>query len=242
MKSLLKKTAQRFGIHITRLPPVDPVLERARELGHLLTTHKIDLILDIGANIGQYAQFARLANYAGPIVSFEPLTNAHQQLANIARNDPRWIVAPRMAIGNREGEAELHISGNSVSSSTREIMGTHLDAAPESAYVGSEKVKVTCLDTVAGEYLKGASAAYLKVDTQGTEAEVLEGATRTLPRIRGLQLELSTVRLYEGERLFTEMIDNVEKLGFEIHFISPGLIDTKTGRLMQADVIFFRPS
>ena len=62
-----------------------------------------------------------------------------------------------------------------------------------------------------------------------------------LEKAVGLNLEMSFVPLYEGETLFEEMFATVRALGFETWDIKPAFVDRGTGRLLQADVTFFRP-
>lgn len=90
------------------------------EYGRLSSTlagHGVNLALDVTANIGQFAQLIRKAAYEGRLVSFEPLSAAHVLLQRNSRYDTRWEAAPRIAVGDHEGEVERHIAGNSVSSS-----------------------------------------------------------------------------------------------------------------------------
>lgn len=64
----------------------------------------IDLVLDVGANTGQYASSLRKAGYRAQIVSFEPLHRAYSRLARSAECDRRWR-AVRLALGARDREA-----------------------------------------------------------------------------------------------------------------------------------------
>jgi FkbM family methyltransferase len=180
--------------------------------------------------------------YPGRIVSFEPLSSAYSQLKTASKKDPLWEIAPQTAIGNQEGEIIINIAGNSYSSSALPMLDAHLESAPESAYSGSETVKLSRLDTLAKDYIKSETKSiFLKIDVQGLEKQVLEGATAILPSIKGIKLELSLVPLYEGQVLFKEMIDIVEKLGYELYGIEPGFTAEKTGRMLQMDGIFFKP-
>jgi hypothetical protein len=80
----------------------------------------------------------------------------------------------------------------------------------------------------------------LKIDTQGSDWEVLEGAQKTLPLVHGAYCELSTVSLYEGQRLWLDMIDRLSKEGFTLWSIQRGFTDRQDGRMLQADAAFFR--
>jgi FkbM family methyltransferase len=111
-----------------------------------------------------------------------------------------WNVYPRCALGDHDGEVEINIAGNSESSSILPMLESHLSAAPESAYEGKEIVPIKTLDAVAGQYLKDAQAPFLKIDTQGFDWLVLDGARDTLPQIKGILVELSLVPLYGGDR------------------------------------------
>lgn len=182
----------------------------------------------------------RDAGYQGRIVSFEPISAAREELLAVSKADPLRDIAPQAAIGSEEGKIELHIAGNSVSSSILDMLDTHANAAPGSGYSGSEMVPLRRLDSLAPDYLLPDSVPFLKIDTQGYEDRVLSGATELLKRTIGLQLELSLIPLYEGQLLFDEIIDQVKAKGFELWAVWPGFTDPKSGRLLQLDAIFFR--
>ena len=239
LKKTIKKLSRSLGIDLKRYNV--QTSEDAR-MQQLLDYHKIDLVLDVGANVGQYAKSLRDLGYSGRIVSFEPLSSAYSQLKTASKKDLLWEIAPQTAIGNQEGEIIINIAGNSQSSSALPMLDAHLESAPESAYSGSETVKLSRLDTLAKDYIKSETKSiFLKIDVQGLEKQVLEGATAILPLVKGIKLELSLVPLYEGQVLFKEMIDIIEKLGYELYGIEPGFTAEKTGRMLQMDGIFFKP-
>jgi len=80
----------------------------------------------------------------------------------------------------------------------------------------------------------------MKIDVQGYELQVLEGASNILSKIKGMQIELSLVLLYENQLLFLDMLDYITNLGFEIYDILPVFKDRQSGKLLQFDGIFFR--
>jgi FkbM family methyltransferase len=210
------------------------------QLDRLLRHCGIDLVLDVGANRGQYAAELRAHGYGGRIVSFEPLSVAHESLKLAARGIPGWTVAPRMAIGDSDGEIDIHVAGNSLSSSILDMLPAHDRAAPGSAYVASEAVPLKRLDGVAGEFLAGSRRVLLKIDTQGYEDRVLAGAAGLLDRVAAIQTELSLVPLYAGQLLFDEMRRRIELLGFELFAVFPGYVDERTGQTLQLDGFFLR--
>jgi FkbM family methyltransferase len=205
-----------------------------------LRAFDIDLVIDIGANEGQFAKELRAGGYSGRIVSFEPLLAAHGRILQESNRDSAWHVHPRCALGDRLGETDLNISGNSVSSSILPMLTSHSSAAPESAYLGHESAPLITLDSVAPPYLEGAQAPFLKIDTQGYEWHVLDGARATLPKVCGVQMELSLIPLYEGQRLWRESIERLESEGFVLWALEPVFVDPATGRTLQLDGVFYR--
>jgi FkbM family methyltransferase len=234
VRSILRNV---FGLDVRKLKnipsPAEPVVAGFRQFG-------IDLVLDVGANKGQFASEIRHCGYAGKIVSFEPLSQAHGELLQSSAGDPMWDAYPRCALGDHNGEVEINIAGNSESSSILPMLESHRSAAPQSAYQGKEIVPIKTLDAVAGEYLKDARTPFLKIDTQGFEWQVLDGARDTLPHVKGILVELSLVPLYEGQHLWREVIDRLEAEGFTLWAFKPVFSDLSQGRTLQVDGVFYR--
>ena len=237
LKSIVKRMIRWAGFDLKRF---NPSYSEDAMLMAVFSAHNVNLVFDVGANAGLYGRILRDAGYHGRIVSFEPLSAVREKLLEVSSKDPLWEVAPRAAIGSEDGEIEIHVAGNTVSSSVLEMLESHRGAAPESAYVGSEKTPLQRLDTVAPDYLRDDSQLFIKVDTQGYEDQVLKGAEHLLPKAVGLQLELSLVPLYKDQCLFTEMVARCNALGFNLWTISPVFGDSRTGRLLSVDAIFFR--
>ena len=152
----------------------------------LLREREVEVVLDVGANAGQYARRLRDDGYEGVIVSFEPLAEAFERLESAAIDDPKWHTM-RMALAEKPGTATIHVSANSYSSSFLPITDRCVDAAPDAAYVGTELADVATLDVLA----LPPGAAMLKIDVQGTESSVLRGARELLRRVEAVEAELS---------------------------------------------------
>lgn len=238
LKRAIRTSLQKLGLEVHRYIPPEPL--PPPQIVTSMRKFEIDLVLDVGANTGQFASEIRRGGYAGRIVSFEPLSSAHGELMETSAGDTMWEAYPRCALGDHDGEVEINIAGNSQSSSILPMLESHRSAAPESVYQGKEVVPIKTLDAVAGQYLKDALAAFLKIDTQGFEWEVLNGARDTLPQIKGILVELSLVPLYEGQHLWREVIDRLETEGFILWGFKPGFTDQTTGQSLQVDGVFFR--
>jgi FkbM family methyltransferase len=237
MKQIIKRTIQKIGFDLKRVNPVD---NSAFQILLGLRKFNIDLVFDVGANTGQFAQQLRAVGYEGRIVSFEPLSNAYIKLTKNSANDPKWSVHGRCAIGDNEEEISINIAGNSLSSSILPMLESHSSADVDSTYVGREIVALRRLDSVALEYIGDSSNFFVKIDTQGYEWQVLEGGLSTLKRARGVILELSFVPLYEGQRLWRDLVNRLEAEGFALWALQKGFTDPRDGRTLQADAIFFR--
>lgn len=228
LKKIIKKSFNIFGLDIRRHPLPDSL--------HIKLS--IDIIIDVGANVGQYATQARKEGYTGKIVSFEPLPQAYSVLKENSEAKANWIVAPRCALGSREGIIQINVFKNSISSSILSMTKIHSDAAPNSIYINSVKVPIIRLDSIFDEYTSGYENIYLKIDVQGYESEVLEGLSNKLQKVKAVQLELSIVELYEDQLLYDHYVGFFEKNDFKLWEIIPGFKDKRTGQLLQFDAVF----
>jgi len=227
--------ARHLGVDVTPYKPgAHPVARRQRLIEH----HRIDTVLDVGANTGQFGlELRRQFGYPGRIVSFEPLSAAFAKLQRAARGDSDWRVL-QIALGDVPGAQTIHVAGNSESSSILEMLALHVDAAPNSRYTGQETIQVETLDSVFDQFCADAKNIYLKIDTQGYEAQVLRGAARSLERIDMIQVEMSLAPLYAGQALFDDLYADLRGKGYALVGVENNFGDARTGQLLQIDGIF----
>jgi len=195
-------------------------------------------ILDVGANRGQFSTAARSLFPAATIHSFEPLPDQVGRLQRLAAADPKWHVHP-VALGDEETTSVLHVNRHSQSSSLLELTQAHREAFPTAVDLTAVSVPVRRLDGLLGvNALKGRTL--LKIDTQGTELSVLDGARGVLEDVDDILLELSFEHLYVGDVLFDEMLATLGELGYR--FVRPvgQLTDPRDGRILQIDGLFER--
>jgi FkbM family methyltransferase len=198
---------------------------------------KINLLLDVGANIGQYAMHARKGGYKEKIVSFEPLIDAHHILTKASKGDSLWVVHSRCAVGGENSIVDINIAQNSFSSSILPILPSHVLAAPKSKYIGKIETNLITLDSIFNEYNDN-NRIFLKIDTQGFEKDVLDGVLKNLKNIYVIQLELSAVILYENQKLYNYFFSFFNENNFSLWSLEPGFSDKETGRMLQFDAIF----
>jgi FkbM family methyltransferase len=228
---------------VLRLAGVEVVARRPRNFPRLrrpllIEEERITLALDVGANCGQWARELRDGGYRGRLVSFEPGREAFAELDRAAAGDPLWE-CHRLAIGSADGEAVLHVSANSVSSSLLTLSTRQLDVAPSSAVVTTETVELRRLDSVAG-LAAADDRILLKADVEGGELDVLVGASGLLDRTRLLELELSALPLREGQPLLGEDVHWCESASFVLTGIEVSFRDRRTGDLLSANGFFRR--
>lgn len=232
----VRNTVRRLGVDIARYPH--------ESLDHcvvqLLKAQRVDLVLDVGANIGQYASMLRRFGYKGRIVSFEPQHEPFHQLRQKTINDPLWK-AVHCAVGDASTSVTINVAGNrGLSSSILPMLPRHVAAAPGSKYIGSEEVQQCRLDEMWSDFVSPHERVFLKMDVQGYEKNVLDGAGERLDECVGMQLEASLVPLYNGAMLYREALDLLDKHGFSLMSVLPGFRDLETGQMYQCDLVCFQ--
>jgi FkbM family methyltransferase len=231
----LRNFLLRRGYAVMRIRNTNHVLGRRIKL---LQGYGIDLILDVGANTGQYAERMRGIGYAGEIVSFEPMRAAYERLTGNASGDGLWSCRD-FALGDAESESRIHVSGNSVSSSILPMLPEHEKHAPASKVTNDETIRVKRLDGLPDwNAWAGKKGIWLKIDVQGYEDHVLAGASGCLDRVAAIQLELSLRPLYSNQLTLIPMLERLEELGFDPVAFEPGFTDKQSGELLQVDGIF----
>lgn len=153
------------------------------------------LLLDIGANVGDFTADFLSIYRDSQSVCFEPVSSTFAQLATRFRDDQR-VEMHQCAISDFDGNAEMHLEADSTLCSLTEFTR---DA--KAAYlVGSrqlEQVKCTRLDSF--PYRKGMERLFVKIDVQGFEIEAIRGAMQTLAGADAVMLECSFADEYEGK-------------------------------------------
>jgi len=233
MKKLINRLLMETGYQFKRYP--DPYLVRRMKI---INQYNIDTLFDIGANAGQYASEMRKLGYRKKIISFEPLKSAFKDLKKASSKDINWIIN-NYALGNEDTKVIINVSANSWSSSVLTMLPLHLKNAPGSEYITGEETQIRKLDSVFNSFYNKGDSVMLKIDTQGYEKKVLEGAGEFLRSVRIIQLEMSLVPLYETETLFIEMVNYLDNKGFQLFSLEDiGISDKTTGQLLEVDGIF----
>jgi FkbM family methyltransferase len=177
-----------------------------------IENHAINVVIDVGANRGQFARRLISQGYKGRLVSFEPIAELAEALEALRGEHADWQVHP-VALGDFDGERALNISRSNDFSSFLEHTAESENAFSGIAIDKRRAVRVRRLDDI-DLGLDNDSRVFLKLDTQGYDRAVLEGAVATLPRVHGMQVELPIHRLYKNTWSFREAIAYLDDIGF----------------------------
>jgi FkbM family methyltransferase len=202
----------------------------------------VDCVFDVGANRGQYAQMLRgKVGFSGDIVSFEPIPELIAELTDISASDPRWHIEP-VALGRTAGPAVFNVMADSQFSSLLTPRADQLAILSRMNKI-ARAIELNC-STIAAELPRlqkklSFKRPFLKMDTQGGDLAVVEGAGDIIDRFVGIQTELSISQIYEGAPHMTEVLAQLNARGFE----PSALVPNNEGffpRLVEIDCILFR--
>jgi FkbM family methyltransferase len=194
----------------TRIVERLKAVSERQALGKLLSKLRIDCVIDVGGNEGQYARLLRRLRFTGLILSFEPNPDVFQVMQRAFSKDPAWR-GYNCALGSSDGELDFNIFADSKISS-------FLSASEllRSEHVRTVKVRVRRLDaflpTILPDWSK--KRLFLKCDTQGFDLEVVKGSKGVSSAVCGLQSEIAVQSLYRGMPRYLEVLSYYESLGF----------------------------
>lgn len=196
-----------------------------------------DLVIDVGANEGQFGLSLRRSGYFGRIASFEPIPEMFVRLKQNCSRDPKWSTY-EFALGDYDGLGQLHVAEGTELSSMLTPTKWNLLREKEASEVRSETVTIRQLDTVFDKL--AARRPFLKLDVQGAEHLVLRGAKRSLSKLVGVQLEIALYQFYEDQLLLEDTLRLMNNLGFVPAVLDPiGYYDRENPcRLMELDCVF----
>jgi FkbM family methyltransferase len=204
----------------------------------IMAHNRINVVLDVGANDGGYGREIRDSGYAGQIVSFEPNPSAFGRLKKAVADDPSWQ-ALCLGVSDAPGRMQLNISRADVFSSFKVL--NEFGAGSENAeVVDTVEVDVVRLDAYLKDRPELTDRAYLKIDTQGFEREVLVGLGDMISQVIAIQVETCLVNSYIGETDWIESLQWMRKNGFEVATMICNSTVPGRAQVREFDVVFVR--
>lgn len=236
---MIHKALKAFKVLLLGGKPVSAMLRYcvAASVEHTDLLRRLDCghVVDIGANVGQFALISRKCFPDARIDSFEPLTEPADRYEKVFAGDANTHLH-RLALGASEGETTIHVSQADDSSSLLPIGKTQTDLFPGTAERETRTIRVAPLDAVLSAQ-DIPSPALLKLDVQGFELEALRGCESLLDQFRYVYCECSFVELYEGQALAHEVIEYLSRHEFKLSGVYNMTYDKK-GLAVQADFLF----
>lgn len=193
-------------------------------------------VLDIGANAGQFARRARIALPAATLHSFEPLPGPFAELQSWAAGES-GVHCHSVALGDTSGTQAIHTGNYTASSSLLAPAPRLADSLPQVMPDRVLEITVMRLDDWA-QSVRLESPMLVKLDVQGFEKGVIGGGRQTVGGAAAILVELSFVRLYQGQPLIGEMMALLGELDFQLVDIYDVVPDPVTGLGFQCDGLF----
>lgn len=219
LKKYAHKVFNLFGFDIMKRSHFDTGL--ADHLKTVLKNRKIDCVLDVGANIGQYGNFLRNIGFNGYIVSFEPIQSVYDELCRQSVHDPKWLCY-NLALSDQAQSKEINIYPDTQFSSFLDASDYSKKTWHELNIVSTEMVNLVRLDDVLDE-IKNQTACqnfYLKMDTQGFDLNIFRGALESLRDIKAIQSEIALIYVYNNMDDSYDVLKEYHKNGFFISNMS----------------------
>lgn len=238
------KFANAFGYQLINKKNSDLMFDT--HLMRLLKKYKPSLTLDVGANVGQFGKKLRTAGFQNEILSFEPIPSIYQELSNLVQTDDKWK-AFNYALGDVVGEATIHVPkyNSSFSSLLPNNQYSKQRFENQLKEMNEETIKIEVLDDLLAKgFLNPATNkdVFLKLDTQGYDLKVLQGANKFLDNVQIVLTELSFIPIYDGMPTFIEMSDYLLSRGFTPSGFFPVSRDKNSLAVIEMDGFFIRKS
>lgn len=220
------------------------LLQEAPLLRRFFDEFKVDCVFDVGANTGQYANMLRNeVRFNGQIFSFEPTPELADSLDFLAKADLKWQVE-KLALSDSEGLLPFFVTKSSQLNSLNRPNNqdttwlSDVNVVEMKLEVRAERLATTW-NRLRDKY--EFSRPFLKIDTQGHDLNVINGAGECLSHFLGIQVELGFKRLYENAPRAVDIIDRLGREGFEPHALFPNNAG-HFPELIEMDGIFVRSS
>jgi len=204
------------------------------------------IYIDVGASGGAIPKWKNFTeNYQS--VLFEPNENAYKDLI---KNKTEKEIIINTALSNKKQNLIFNICKDAQASSFFKPNVKFLEN-----YYNSERFKIikqvqVQADTLDNQFkLKSIfDSDFLKIDVQGFELQILEGAIKSLDNIIGLEVEAEFVEIYNDQPLFSDIDNFLKKNNFYLFDIKryywkrkfASSINEKKGQLIFADTLYFK--
>jgi FkbM family methyltransferase len=217
---LAKPEFDRFAYEFNFAPSME------HGLAAMAKRFSLKTVIDVGAYEGDWSRMARRVWPDSRILMVEPNLAKQDRLAAVARDINASVFCELLGADNDVVVAyNVMESGSSVLS----------ERSPLDRVV--ERRGLRRLDSIVGE-IEG--PAFLKIDTQGYELEVLKGSMSILGKIEAILLEVAIIEINEGAPLLHEVLAHMKSTGFVTYDLLEIHRRPLDQALNQIDILFIR--
>ena len=211
------------------------------QLSAILRELRINCVIDVGANKGQFGRTLRRVGYEGRIASFEPLDEFATKLRRRAARDHDWHVR-QYALGDEDTTAEMNLTPGAALSSLLPPSEFGKEWSHKLETSVKRDITIRRLDGLIDEVLAGIDEPriYLKLDTQGYDLLAFRGAGDRVKDVLAMQSEVSCLPIYEGMPELEEQLGEYRAAGFDIAGFFPVSMHKPTLRVLEFDAVLLR--
>ena len=239
IKGIIKLFFEKLGIIVKRL---DATNDEATQIASYLSLNNIKLVLDIGANKGQFAKSILKKNSNYKVLSIEPIESCHEELLKESKKFKNWSIYEKfVAISDKKSIKDFYITRNNHSSSLlNPIYSDDLDKRIKKAHevVREEKIKTITVKELIDNTDIDPNFTCLKLDIQGMEFQVINSVLNDKIRFKNIIIEASLEPLYQGEKNFEDLKKILFKNGYKIDILRNSLVSEKNFKTLQLNVCF----
>ena len=228
MRRLIRKIIRNAGFN-RRIAP---------NFVEIIHSNNINVVLDVGANDGDFGRELRDSGYTGRIHSFEPNPVAFKRLKDRIADDPNWS-AVQYGVGNVPGMLCLNVSEADVLSSFKSLNSFSQNSS-HARVIDTVAAKIVRLDDYLNDNPALQGRPYLKIDTQGFEREVLEGLGDMFDKMVAIQVETSLIHSYVGEADWIDSLIYMRERGFEVATMICNSAVPNRAKVREFDIVYVR--
>lgn len=195
----------------------------------LFETFQIDLIFDVGANVGQTYDSFRWAGFDGPICSFEPNPETFAKLEQ--KSGVSWQRFP-CALSNKSGQLKFYVVNDHNACGLQAPLEGQIKVVKEIA------VPAWRLDEFWAKEGFSAKNVFLKVDAEGHDLEVIKGASGIIDRVPLIMAEVAPLPRFEGEPSLHEFVSAMAQLGYRLCRADKNCFNRAAGIDTALDIVF----
>jgi FkbM family methyltransferase len=226
-----------FGYEILKKKKIQTI---NNHLQYIFTKLKIDYVIDVGANEGQFALSLRRNNYKGDILSFEPASKPFKKLVENSKNDAHWYVK-NIALGEKKELRKMNVFEASDLNSFYEASELGKNRFNKGMKkIETETIEIKTLDSVLKKIDLKNKNIFLKMDTQGFDISVFRGTNKHMSKISGLMSEIPIQKIYKITQSYHDILKEYEAQKFQISAIFPVSQNKKNHTAIEFDCVMIK--